>query len=158
MEKLIKKVERWSIERGLNVADPGKQRMKFWEEFGELNSSIVRNDKDGVIDAIGDMMVVMIIYCQQMGFDSKELFEDKVNKNNFSRSLDTCLWLDFVAQEFLHAIHSIRYIRSIIVDLQVIAERYDTNLKDCLQSAYNIIKDRRGKMVNGVFIKEEDLK
>jgi len=26
---------------------------------------------------------------------------------------------------------------------------------DCLQSAYNEIKDRKGRMVDGVFVKEE---
>ena len=54
MEKLIKKVEKWSIERGLNTADPNKQRFKLWEEFGGLNAAIARDNRDGVIDAIGE--------------------------------------------------------------------------------------------------------
>lgn len=33
MEELIKKIETWSIERGLNIADPNKQRLKLWEEL-----------------------------------------------------------------------------------------------------------------------------
>lgn len=32
MEELIKKVEQWSTERGLNTADPNKQRLKLWED------------------------------------------------------------------------------------------------------------------------------
>lgn len=30
-------------------------------------------------------------------------------------------------------------------------------VEDCLATAYDEIKDRRGKMVNGVFVKESDL-
>jgi hypothetical protein len=30
------------------------------------------------------------------------------------------------------------------------------SLKDCIDHAYEDIKDRRGKMVDGIFIKEED--
>ncbi len=29
MEELIKKVEQWSVERGLNTADPSKQAIAF---------------------------------------------------------------------------------------------------------------------------------
>lgn len=29
--------------------------------------------------------------------------------------------------------------------------------EECLQSAYNEIKDRKGKVINGVFVKEADL-
>lgn len=38
-----------------------------------------------------------------------------------------------------------------------IMERNKLSLEDCLQKAYNDIKDRKGKMINGVFVKEQDL-
>lgn len=41
--------------------------------------------------------------------------------------------------------------------LQVISSRYGTTLETCLEIAWNEIKDRKGKMVDGVFVKEEDL-
>ena len=37
------------------------------------------------------------------------------------------------------------------------AERDGVSLDHCLDSAYRQIKDRKGKMVDGVFVKEEDL-
>lgn len=41
--------------------------------------------------------------------------------------------------------------------LQFIAEDYmDSTLEECVQIAYNDIKDRKGIMSNGVFIKESD--
>lgn len=42
--ELIEKVEQWSKDRNLHTADPNKQRLKLWEEFGELNASMARND------------------------------------------------------------------------------------------------------------------
>ena len=29
--------------------------------------------------------------------------------------------------------------------------------ENCLEEAYEVIKDRKGKMIDGVFVKEEDL-
>ena len=38
-----------------------------------------------------------------------------------------------------------------------ICKRNGVTLEECLITAYNDIKDRRGKMVDGVFVKEADL-
>ena len=47
-------------------------------------------------------------------------------------------------------------IGDIIVVLINIAERNGLSLTECLQVAYNDIKDRKGRMVNGTFVKEAD--
>ena len=46
-------------------------------------------------------------------------------------------------------------IGDIIVVLINMAERNGLSIKDCLAVAYNDIKDRKGKMVDGIFVKEE---
>lgn len=158
MEKLIKKVEQWSAERGLNTADPDKQRLKLWEEFGELNAAIARNNHDLIQDSIGDMLVVLIIYCQQLRYTSvNRLFEFDIENYDFLRKLDTSALIDYTAYEILHLRNFIQSTNDIVNRLSVIAERYSMELEDCLQSAYDEIKDRRGKMINGVFVKESDL-
>ena len=43
-----------------------------------------------------------------------------------------------------------------IVVLINIAERNNLTLKECLERAWDDIKDRKGKMVDGIFIKEGD--
>tara|TARA_Y100000385_G_scaffold221508_1_gene231220 strand:+ start:758 stop:1138 length:381 start_codon:yes stop_codon:yes gene_type:complete len=48
-------------------------------------------------------------------------------------------------------------IGDMMVVLINIAERNNLTLKDCLMKAWDDIKDRKGKMVDGVFIKEADL-
>ena len=45
----------------------------------------------------------------------------------------------------------------ILVTLIILAQDLNFDLLDCLNSAYNVIKDRKGKTINGVFIKETDL-
>ena len=44
-----------------------------------------------------------------------------------------------------------------IVVLVNIAERNNLSLQQCIEHAYNDIKDRKGIMQDGVFIKEDDL-
>ena len=41
-----------------------------------------------------------------------------------------------------------------MVTLIILAMQYGLSARDCLASAYDEIKDRKGKTVNGVFIKE----
>jgi len=47
-------------------------------------------------------------------------------------------------------------IGDIIVVLINIAERNNVSLTECLDKAYDDIKDRKGMMVDGIFVKEED--
>ena len=47
-------------------------------------------------------------------------------------------------------------IGDMIVVLINIAERNNLRLEECLERAWDDIKDRKGKMVDGIFIKEGD--
>jgi NTP pyrophosphatase (non-canonical NTP hydrolase) len=42
-----------------------------------------------------------------------------------------------------------------VVVLTILAKQYCLNIEDCIAYAYDEIKDRKGKLVDGVFIKEE---
>lgn len=48
-------------------------------------------------------------------------------------------------------------IGDIYVVLTILSMQLGLNIGDCIQFAYNEIKDRKGKMINGVFVKESDL-
>ena len=43
------------------------------------------------------------------------------------------------------------------VVLVIMAAQMGVTLEDCMELAYNEIKDRKGKMINGIFVKESDL-
>lgn len=154
MNKLIELVEKWSIERKLNVADPNMQRLKLWEEFGELNAAVARDNRDDVVDAIGDMCVVMIILCQQLNYNAADYF-NSVNVK-YLKHLDVVTLLDYTGYGIVGMRSRITNITNVIDTLMVIAERYDTTLEECLIAAYKVIKDRKGKMINGVVVKESD--
>lgn len=90
------KILKWANERNLLPGDANKQFVKLIEEVGELANGMSKNNHAEIIDAIGDIQVVLIILSNQLGVDYQE----------------------------------------------------------ALESAYNVIKLRTGKTVNGVFIKD----
>ena len=45
----------------------------------------------------------------------------------------------------------------ILVTLIILSKQLDIDLVECLDMAYNKIKKRKGKTINGTFVKEEDL-
>lgn len=48
-------------------------------------------------------------------------------------------------------------IGDIYVVLTILSMQLGLNIESCVDAAYDEIKDRKGKMVNGVFVKESDL-
>ncbi|OFA12371.1 nucleoside triphosphate pyrophosphohydrolase [Enterococcus faecalis] len=48
-------------------------------------------------------------------------------------------------------------IGDVVVTLIILAMQNNMDLHECLNQAYCEIKNRQGKMVNGVFVKEADL-
>lgn len=48
-------------------------------------------------------------------------------------------------------------IGDVIVTLIILAQQNDMDLHDCLNTAYDEIKGRTGKMIDGVFVKSSDL-
>ena len=48
-------------------------------------------------------------------------------------------------------------IGDVVVTLIILAMQNNMDLYECLNQAYSEIKNRQGKMINGVFVKEADL-
>lgn len=48
-------------------------------------------------------------------------------------------------------------IGDVVVTLIILAMQNDLDLYECLNTAYDEIKGRKGKMIAGVFVKESDL-
>lgn len=44
-----------------------------------------------------------------------------------------------------------------VVVLTILAAQHGVEIEHCIELAWNEIKDRKGRMVNGVFVKESDL-
>lgn len=99
LNDILVEIDKWAIDRDLQKANSDKQLNKLVEEVGELCQGHNKKQDEKVADAIGDIFVVMAIYCLQN----------------------------------------------------------DISFCQCIELAYNTIKDRKGKTIDGTFIKEQDL-
>lgn len=49
-------------------------------------------------------------------------------------------------------------IGDVVVVLTILAAQLNLSIEDCIEAAWHEIKDRKGRMIDGVFVKESDLK
>lgn len=159
----IDKVIEWAKARDFHTVNASDQMLKLREEHGELNASIARKQTEGIKDAIGDMLVVLIIQnwleeidCQNLLFNYQK--REKAHIHHALSEVD-----NFMAVLSLSILkHDKKAIHiasdSISQELDLIAGHYNFTLDECLEQAYNEIKDRKGKMIDGVWVKAEDLK
>ena len=158
LKKLITNVQKWSIDRGLDKADSKKQMLKLYEEFGELASGLAKGNKEVVKDSIGDVVVVLIILAQQQGvrlISDFELSYENISKENVV--LEASEYIGVVSNLVKRNLKCEGHIVYLITYLQRIAKDEGLKFEDCLSQAWNEIKDRKGNLIDGVWVKEEDL-
>ncbi len=99
MSNVYDDIRTWATVRGLyEKGDPNTQYVKLQEEAGELAKALLKDDQPEVIDAIGDIVVVLT---------------------------------------------NLAHLRGVTIE-------------ECIQSAYEVISKRTGKMVNGTFVKDQE--
>lgn len=54
------KIEQWIKDRNLDTTSPDKQTLKLMEEVGELAEALLENNREAIVDALGDILVVML--------------------------------------------------------------------------------------------------
>ena len=63
IEELIENVEQWAEDRMILMhSKPMPQLMKTMSELGELADATLKNDREEIVDGIGDVLVTLIIY------------------------------------------------------------------------------------------------
>ena len=98
-QMMFNRIRTWAETRGLyDKGNTMTQYVKLQEEAGELAKALLKDDQPEVIDAIGDMVVVLTNLAHQRG----------------------------------------------------------VYIEECIQTAYEVINKRTGKMINGTFVKDED--
>lgn len=167
MQELVGKVKNWFRDRGLNKGDPKKQVVKLFEELGELAGGVARNKRDIIIDSIGDILVVLIGLSLQT--NSIYDFDEKIDLDSEEEKLlmlfqalgsisflmtDAVVVSDDITESDMAVEESIMIAYSW---LNAFSNELELSCEECLAIAYDEIKDRKGKLINGVFIKEEDL-
>ena len=157
--ELISKVQKWFYDRNLQTQDPNKQFLKLYEEIGELSRGLAENDEAVIKDSIGDIAVVLIGLTLQLGIKTADIFPENATfvllnaakkEDYFVLVMDQSLVAYFNRQDY--------QLKNVVYELMRVAYLLDYNFTDCLEIAYEEIKDRKGKLVDGVWIKEERLK
>ena len=158
MQDLIAKIEQWAEDRNIiSGSKPIDQAMKLFSEFGELADNVGKG-RD-CRDDIGDVFVVLTIMSKQLGFDFNDCKDVEFCEGITTKQKVIELMTSLSA--FAYNCDQYRDIRSGLFEsvsaLKLICCDLGYTLEECVQIAYNDIKDRKGQMVNGVFIKEGDL-
>lgn len=156
MNELIAKIEQWAEDRNIiKGSKPIDQAMKLFSEFGELADNVGK-DRD-CRDDIGDVFVVLTIMAKQT--DSQINILSLPSLENLSLK-QYVVELGFALNNFVFACDTAGEedgnLDIAIMSLKRIAALHNYTLEECAQIAYNDIKDRKGLMHNGVFIKESD--
>lgn len=159
MNELIQKIEQWADDRNIiKGSKPIDQAMKLFSEFGELADNVGKG-RD-CRDDIGDILVVLTIISKQMEIDinfsinRKSLPLNEEIKILVARLSDSLTTIALHTQEDRLPIYALNDAVSWL-KLICLVRRY--TLKECLEIAYNDIKDRHGYMRNGIFIKLSDM-
>jgi hypothetical protein len=136
LEQLKPLIIEWANERNLiHSENKDKQWLKLIEECGELASAILKDNTEEQKDAIGDIFVVLIILEAQNGYNIG--WNVRFQANNIN------LLLSRLLSEPTHYAGNIYQISRLL----------NLDITDCVNGAYNVIKNRTGQTVNGTFIK-----
>lgn len=172
MQKLNEKIIEWAKLRDLDKKGTlNSQRIKSVEEFAELMKGISKKDIAMIKDSIGDIYVTLIIgnmlKTEKIDMD-KVLKEANANYKNVTYSLRLNIGSpNHVINQMQMATSCMRELLFIgythhsmslcLTYLIAVAEIYHLNLKECVESAYQEIKGRKGRVIDGTFVKESDL-
>lgn len=184
-EKLLKRVgliKEWAKEKGLlEHGTIEAQHIKTVEEVNETIQAILNyrrtNDEKHLTeikDGIGDIFVTLVVGSElgidlgvdKMKFamfilnDNDKAFNEFINRRVSEHQLlfdlmNICIELDDETKAITPNIYDSYKISYSIACLYRVCVKYNLDLLGCIDYAYNQIKGRTGKMVNGTFVKDE---
>ena len=156
MNELIQKIEQWATDRNIiKGSKPIDQAMKLFSEFGELADNVGKG-RD-CRDDIGDVFVVLTIMAKQTESEINILTLPTLENLSLKQYV---VELGFALNNFVFACDTAGEedgnLDIAIMSLIRIAHLYNVTLEECVQIAYDDIKNRKGLMHGGLFIKESD--
>lgn len=127
-------IRQWAYSRGIyENGDIKTQLIKLQEEVGECAKAVLGNNRDEVVDAIGDCVIVLTNLA-------------RLADQHFYSRCETCRGLESMIDEQTDD------------DLRPWIECKDCrriDIETCINKAFNEIKDRVGVMNNGTFKKDK---
>ena len=163
----------WAMHRRiLDESTAQFQMLKGTEEHGEMAAAILNGDRDELIDAIGDQLVVAIIQCAQLGYMDEldewlDVPENKCRRpitgNYFSHNTVTTTALHITSKQGKVSSDMARSrcargsFKELFKAVFLFSHRVGISPHQALDSVYDIISKRDGVMRNGVWVKTGDL-
>jgi hypothetical protein len=166
IQEIVPLIQEWAKERKIyEQLTPFDELLKTHEEVGELIKACYDNDKPAIQDAIGDVLVTLINLCHFVEENPAMLINKYPFKRNESeKSLHTALIINKFILELMWSVSKYECsaraevffkIPLIAQKLHIIAKIHNTTLEECLNIAYNEIKNRKGRIINRKFIKDK---
>ncbi len=169
---LIQDVISWGENKGICKPENARnQLLKILEEKAEISEHELSGSLADLIDSVGDFLVTNILYFHIKGFDIQYVIEQ--SQNGFKPMAwevkqdraKTCICimdkhLGKIASCELKGKKNYYFTTHLELSLRalyVFCEIKGINVNYALSEALDVISKRSGKMVNGSFIKEEDL-
>lgn len=161
----LENVKQWFIDRDLeNGGRLDKQSLKLSEEFGELCAGYLKKNERLTKDSIGDCAVVIVGLALLIKADVQEIF-DEVFSDEYGEyyAIECLVFLNRTISNMQLSngftdknLYIIDLTRSIYW-LKSISNALGYDFDECFELAYQEIKDRKGRWIDGTFVKEEDL-
>lgn len=153
-----KNVLQWATDRGiLEHSNYQTQALKLFTEVGEVVDEYLKGNVDKLKMEIGDVLVLLVI-CSEMSDSVLKLQLKPFMKYECAYGLSSQhLHKVCVNSALAHQDHN--FIMRCYLELRLFILSVGISQEECMELAWDKIKGRKGKMVEGgVFIKEEDLK
>lgn len=163
IEELTELTRKWFLGRDITQGDIFKQTLKLFEEMGELCAGYAKQKEQLTKDSVGDCAVVVVGLAMMIELDPVEIMIKAVEarkgniKECFELMIDNASEFQF-SRKLEVKINAKFNLLRIVSYLKAIAHKLGYDFADCFELAYNEIKDRKGKWIDGTFVKEEDLK
>lgn len=169
INELIKLIEQWAIDRGLDKNGTVEgQLIKTAEEVAELIIGISKDNIDVIKDSVGDVFVTLVIgnmltnikvhpYADSIEFEDMIKYHGVLQSKSISGKYNIikCIVNDLtsIMEDNCYKVG----ISDLWMNLNGVCLMYNLLPIDCIESAYKEIADRKGKVINGTFVKESDL-
>lgn len=166
IKDLDEKIISWARWRDLHKKGTvDGQAIKTAEEVAELIIGLSKDDKDKIIDSIGDVYVTLVVGNLIQGkADFEKAFKraevDSKNTVGYFGSPDKSeqiINLMAATKDILMLGYTTHTIGFMLMNIMIVAGEKQLNFKSCVESAYEEIKGRKGRIVDGTFVKESDL-
>lgn len=137
------------------------QAKKCVEESAELLLAVAEKDDAGIVDGIGDTFVTMVMVSERMGVNPEIWIEkidialhpeqDPANMAKFALAWAGELILSACRKDCESVIATLSELWDCLIH---VAAMHNLTMVECMEAAWVEIKDRKGRMVNGKFVKE----